>query len=527
MSLRKGGPVTRLSFCLLLLASSLRLVGADPLEDALDLDYGRSLFPGPDAPRPSVGALPGFAAPHSFAGAETGRDEPDFRLPAADSAGMSPRLGAYASLRHLDLVRRKGSFPFAHSRNGSSFGFSLAAAPLLELHFAADRENRDLSMGDSGASIDAGGREWGWRAAMSVPATGVLVPSVVVGGHSSDPAANAMAAVAFRGKLPAGLAWSFAWGREHRDYPIRLELPDYAPLSLPFLFRRDFREAGLAYERGPWEASWSGRWTSDRTPRIRPAGYSLADSARGWRQEARAAFSGGKIMAALDFDLGMGRHVFRGYAVRHGVATPFSWQRAGQADYTARADLAFPGRAGGWGGWLAAGEAEYDALPPELLYGHWFWDRNGVIDSYQGSVLGLFSGETWLLEGTAYAGYAGLGVWRRGKLAGFGYRLSAGYQYLLLDAESHLTRRRTMFILGYTERTSDRAYPTIEADLVPVGLELARAWGSFKVTMGGRAALPARIRMEGEDPGGTGGSGRKARYRGGTSAGLRVEYGLR
>lgn len=149
-----------------------------------------------------------------------------------------------------------------------------------------------------------------------------------------------------------------------------------------------------------------------------------------------------------------------------------------------------------------------------------------MVDSYQGGLLGLFSGETWLMNGAAYAGHAGLGIWWRSAWAGCAYRVSAGYQYLILSANSHLTRRRTEFLLGYTEDTADRTYPTIEADLLPATLEVGRAWGNLSVTVGGQAELPLRIRVE-KPEGGKGGSGSPgAEYGGGTVAGIRLGYRL-
>ena len=50
-----------------------------------------------------------------------------------------------------------------------------------------------------------------------------------------------------------------------------------------------------------------------------------------------------------------------------------------------------------WSGALLKGEA-YEPRDPA---GKWFWDRNQIMDAYQGALLGVFSRETWLLEGSA------------------------------------------------------------------------------------------------------------------------------
>ncbi|MBW8889265.1 MAG: hypothetical protein JF616_16040 [Fibrobacteres bacterium] len=519
---RKGGPLARLSFCLLLCARPVLCEG-DPFEDALGIDYSRQLLPTPVAPRPAVGTLPGFSGSFPFAPGMTGGDE----VPGPQDVNERPaRLTATATLWQRDLIRRDAHFSFSHHRSDDAFGFLLTAIPGVELRFAADRDARELSIGDTAVSANLDGTDWGWRAALSFPLTPFLIPSVVVGARSSDPAADALEALAFRGAAPIGLSWSCAWGRIHRDYPVDLKLPGYASLSLPFLLRQDFAEAGLDYSLGPWDLSWSGRRTWARPPSTRPVGYSLEDSGAVWQQETRAAYARGGFAAALDLGLGGGHHVFRGLTRKDGTLYPFSWQGGEQADYSVRTDVSMAMRKDTLGAWLAAGESEYDALRPDnSAYGRWFWDRNGVVDSYQGSLLGLFSGETWLLNGAAYAGHAGLGLWWRYNLAGFAYRFSAGYQYLILEANSHLTRRRTEFLLGYSEANEDRIYPTVEADLIPLSAELFRAWGNFSVTFGGQAVLPSRVRIE--RAGGTGGGGGSgADYRGGTVAGIRLGYRL-
>jgi hypothetical protein len=493
----------------------------DPFEDALDVDYARQLIPVPDAPRPPVGALPGFS--ETFPLAESDLAEP------GTAPGAAPRLALSGSFWSRELIRRQGRFAFEHSRSGPSLDFACRPALGLELRLSADRDDRLLSMGDTSASVDFGGEDWGWRGAASFPFTPLLVPAVVIGARASDPGADDLHALAFRGAMPAGLSWSFALGRRRRAYPVELKVPGYAAISLPFLLRQDFREAGLAFASGRWEASWSGRWTEARRPAIRPEGYSLDDSARTWRQEARLAFAADGILAALDFDMGMGRHVFQGQSRKAGVRYPFSWQRGRRTDYTARADLAFPLRRGSLGGWIVAGESEYDALRPEIAFGHSVWDRNGAIDSYQGSLLDLFSDETWLMNGAAYAGQAGFGLWRKAEYRGFAARLSAGLHYLILEANSHLTRRRTAFLFGYTEADYDRTYPMTEAWLSPVSIEAGYGRGRVWAKAGVQEAFPLKVeiaRPAGDGGPGGGSGGGATEYGGGLTFGFRIGYRL-
>jgi hypothetical protein len=531
----EGGPPARLSFCspllclLCLLCLGARSATAgDPFEDALDIDYARQLIPIPEAPRPPVGVLPGFSDAFPFP-----LPFPDSTRPFTDSAlagpDTAPRLALSGSFWSRELIKRQARFAFAHSRSEPSLTCFWKPAPGLELRLSADRGQRRLSIGDTAAFADAGGTDWGWRGALSFPITPFLIPSVIVGARSSDPDADALEALAFRGAMTSRLSWSFAWGRRRRAYPVSLKVPEYAAFSFPFLLRQDFREAGLAFASGVWEAEWSGRWTEARRPATRPEGYSLDDSARIWRQEGRLAFKGRGILAALDFDMGMGRHVFQGQSLKAGNPYPFSWQRGRQADYSARADLAFPLRRGSGGGWIVAGESEYDALRPEIAFGHYVWDRNGAIDSYQGTLLDLFNDETWLMNGAAYAGQAGFGLWRKADYRGFTVRVSTGLHYLILESNSHLTRRRTAFLFGYTEEDRDRTYPTTEAWLSPTAIEAGYGRGRVWARAGAQAAFPLKVAIERPSGGGGSGGGSgggKADYRGGLAAGFRIGYSL-
>lgn len=174
---------------------------------------------------------------------------------------------------------------------------------------------------------------------------------------------------------------------------------------------------------------------------------------------------------------------------------------------------------------MTGGETEYDALRPESVFGHYLWDRNGVIDSYEGSILGVFSDETWLMNGAAYAAQAGAGLSRESTTWGWRHRLSLGYHYLLLQANSHLARRERSLFISTSESNVDRAYPTVEADLIPVALDLDRAWGPLRLIAGGQAEIPARIRVYRSGGGGSG-KGGDASYGGGTTSRVRLEYRL-
>ena len=517
----KGGPKARLSFFLPLLsvllvlpAPALRAAAGDPFEAALGVDYQRQLLPSSKAPHPLVGNLPGF-------------EEPSAETPAfsADSARIAARLGLW----RRDLIRKEGRFAFADARDLGSLDLA-AALPGVRLRISADRNDRDFSMGDSAESLDMGEKDWGWRAAASIDITPWLVPGLIVGGISSSPHADALEALALRGSLPLGLEWSMAIGRTNIDYPVDLKLKGYSRLSFPFQLRQAFREAALGFRQGPWQAAWSGRWTRGDVPKVRPQKYSVSDSASAWRQSVQAGYdglrpgAGWKAMA--NADLGMGDHVFQGITVKGNNRYPFSWQQGIQKDYSLRADFQINHKRGESGAWIAGGESEFDAVRPDVPFNKHFWDRNGVLDSYEGSLLGVFNSETWLLNGAVFAAQAGAGIWEAGTVAGCRWRAALGYHYLLLEANSRLTRRQTTLLFSVDEQNFETTYPTVEADLIPVQLELSRAWGDFRVDAQAGAELPARIRIYRSQRSGVKRPPLASEYSGGISAGFQIGYRL-
>ena len=517
----KGGPKARLSFflpvfplLLVLLAPALASAAGDPFEEALGVDYQRQLLPASQAPRPLVGNLPGFNEP----AAET----PAF---SADSARLAARLGIWSR----DLIRKEGRFAFADARDLGTVELA-AMLPGVRLRMAADRSDRDFFLGDTAQSLDMGEKEWGWRAAASIDITPWLVPSLIVGGISSSPHAVAMEALALRGSLPLGLDWSVAIGRSSIDYPVDLKLKAYSRLTFPFQLRQAFREAALGFHQGPWQAAWSGRWTRGEVPKVRPQKYSVSDSATAWRQSVQGGYDGLRPGAGwkgiVSAELGMGDHVFQGITTKGGNRYPFSWQQGIQKDYSLRADFQINHKRGESGAWITGGESEYDAVRPDVPFNKHFWDRNGVLESYEGSLLGVFNSETWLLNGAVYAAQAGAGVWEAGTLAGCRWRAALGYHYLLLESNSHLTRRQTTLLFSVDEQNFETTYPTVEADLIPLQLELSRAWGNVRVDAQAGAELPARIRIYRSEHGGVKRPPSASEYSGGLSAGFQIGYRL-
>jgi hypothetical protein len=308
-------------------------------------------------------------------------------------------------------------------------------------------------------------------------------------------------------------------GRGNPAFPLTVDLSDYKAISIPIRFRREFLDLGLRYHRGPWEGYWFGRGANLRYPFIRPEGYSLSDSGWFWRQETGAAFerdhgkgASGRgasgYRASVDFHLGYGEHAFRGVSRKGGISYPFSYEEATQKAYSIRADLRGYRGERAWGAFAGGAETESDARRPEVAFNHYFWDRNGVIDSYQGSLLGVFNNETWLLNGAAYAGLAGGGIWYGSGFLGFPWRLGLDYAHLVLEANSHLTKRETNLIFAVHEELTDFTSPRITADILTPEIRIGKAWGPWSATLIAEQAIPVRVDAEGRDgEGGPSGSG--------------------
>ncbi len=480
--------------------SATHATAADnPLQAFLGLDYGRQIW---------MPALPVIA--------------PDTLPP--------PRMSASLELDYLNLIRKTGSFAYDHGETVSAAHLSTAAIPEVEIHFTAERSDRDLDMGDTSTSANLGGETWEWMGSVAYHLTPWLTPTVTVGGDSRAQREHAVRALGLKGETGFGLAWSAELGDEHRDFPLTLHLKEYRPLILPLQMRQGYARASLEYRLGAWSAGWSGLWSRMRYADVPPNGYALGDSGRSWSQSGKVArdgiWNGAGWKASAEIQLGYGSHAFHGLSRRDQTQTRFSYQEAEQRSYSLRADLQSAHRGWDWGAYAGAAELEYDALRPDVAYDRHFWDRNGIIDSYQGSLLGVFDDETWLLNGAAYLSQAGGGLWAAKSLGGWRGEAGLGYGHLTLEANSHLTKRETTLILAYKEEDFDKTFPNVDADVLTPELRVTGSWGGMFLKASAAQALPVRVSIARTGGSGGGGSGTSDNeYSGGTRG--RVEIGWR
>ncbi len=451
------------------------------------------------------------------------------RPPDPDTA--KPKLSAAMALDHQDLVHKTGSFAYDHAETISSLTLASSAIPGLDVRFALERSRRLMAFGDSSSGIGAGGTGMDWNGSVTYLLTPWMVPTLSVGGDSHTSHLSALEELAFAGAAPCGLAWSAAIGRKSLDYPVTLKVPDYEPISLPVQLRQDFRELGLRFHPGRWDAAWRGRWTQSRYPKVLPEGYSLADSGSGWKHTGSIAYDGtcaaSGYRISMAGDIAYGGSAFRGANRRGEGIYVFSYQENIRKSYSLRADLLSLRHRWEWGAFAGGGESEYDAVRPDVPFNRHFWDRNGAIDSYQGGLLGVFNDETWLFNGAAYLAQIGAGPWAATRLAGWYGRLGLGYHYLLLQSNGHLTKRQTSFLLAYQEENIDRVNPEIRAHVLTPELRLEKSWRRVKFSATGTQALPVRVSVKRENgSAGSGSSGTGSRYSGGTLARLEAGWTL-
>jgi hypothetical protein len=442
------------------------------------------------------------------------------------------KLSATLAWDYLDLIRKTGPLAYDYAEAVSSLDVGAILSPGLETHLGLARSRRELGMRDSASGVDNGGRAWDWRATVTYRLTPWIVPSLSVGGDSHDPGVSSLSAFRLAGGVGSWLDWSLGVGRKSLSHPASLTVPDYAPIPLPVEVRQDFREAGLRLRSRGWDAAWTGRWTRAHYPGVRPRGYSLGDSGTSRSDSVALAFSrsgDGKgirrgFSASLTGEFAQGRHTFRGINRKGDGASLFSYQETLDKLYLLRADLRARRGAWEWGAFAGGGETEFDAVRPQTAFNHHFWERNGALDSYQGGLLGVFSDETWLFNGAAYAAQASGGAWSARSWEGWRAGLGLGYHYLRLESNSHLTQRQSTLLLAYKEKSFDKTYPRIDASILAPELRLDKSWGRITVSASAAQALPIRVEIAG---GGTG-TTRPAQaggFSGGTQA--RLELGWR
>lgn len=424
------------------------------------------------------------------------------------------------------LIRKTGSFRLDHDESGPALGMHLNPAPGVALHssWIGTERRRVYAQSDYGGVQEDSPRQV--RGSAEFAARPWLVP-VVAGGTGSD--GYREAAVALRGSA-AGFSWGIASGLNHRREPLILELENYSPMTIPLFLRRDFHAA-----TGKWEGEnagvfWTGRLERTRHPETFEAGYSLADSGRNL-EHAGGFFlqdspSRGRYRISLEGGTLTGRHTFRGVNTGTEGTYQFSYAEARNHVRWARADAqASTGRVT-YGAFAGASRLDWEIPRPETAAGRHFWDRNGVLDSYEGNVFGVFSRETWLFDGAAAFRQTAAGAWLAAPAGGWRARGGLTWHLVELHARGHLTKRTSSLLIAYSEKDYHPEFPGVRAHLLTPELTLTRVLGNLGVAVSVRQALPVHVRLRRED--GTAATDRglpgSSSYSGGTEARLQLGW---
>jgi hypothetical protein len=507
------------------LASALFLAAVSPpagaSEDLLNmvtgLDYGRHILmkPGPCLEDQRVEPVPGLRL----------RD-----MSCPEKAGPPPpTVSAAQSLNHRNLLDKGGSAPdILYRENTATLELRLHPHRMIDLRATGERGvwKREYEGSPPGFAWEHNADAWRLQGNAAFTLTPWLIPVLSAG---TGPGNEREFGVALRGVL-SGFSWSLATGRKQRDISLMLDLPDYTPLTLPFILRQDYRAAALSWTGQRVEAAWTTTMRENRHPDRFDSPYSLSDSGRNITHAAGTALFGNvgetRYRASLEGEYVQGRHVFRG--VRAGeVPYQFSYEEARHHLGWLRADL--QGSRGAWEGGLFAGGAWINAtaLRPETAGGRYFWDRSGVMDSFEGNVLDIFSRETWLFDGNARFSQKVWGGWLATPIAGWRCRL--GVSYLALDGKAggHLTKRTSMLIIAYTETDHFPESPEVRAQVLMPELKVSRRFGHAFLEASMAQAIPVGMTLrhsDGTDAPTTGRGGSK--WSGGTEANLRIGWGI-
>jgi hypothetical protein len=521
------------------LAASPAPGAADAFETWMGIDVDRHLWMTTGACRDEalIEAVPGVRRGGGFCARGPG-------APASGEGDSPPRFSLEGSSSYRNLLRREpGSGGDSLSRirhDDLTHALRLEGRPARLLRVRADLETstppfsrRDFREPSLGFSAEPSSPAWTARATLAVPILPWLVPAASAGTGSDG---RHEAALGLSGDL-AGFYWAFASGRQERDLPSRLLLEDYAPFDFPLQLRRTFHAASAEWRGRRLELSATARLTRDRHPGAPGAAYTGSDSGQSAEVIAGAAWSdsgaAGRWRAAVEGQRFEGRAVFRGLREREGGLYQFAYLETRARSAWLRAEVSL--RRGAWegGAFAGGGAVRWDAYRPEVPAGRFFWDRNAVIDSYQGGLVDLFSRETWLFDGRLGLGTRSAGAWAARSFGAWDLRSGAAWNHLDLEAHGRLTQRTSTLIVGTEERDAYLDFPGLEAHLLTPELSLARRfaeWG-MRVEVSVAQALPLRLRLREDAGAGEGGGGDRALpsasdYSGGTRARLLAAWTL-
>jgi hypothetical protein len=409
--------------------------------------------------------------------------------------------------------------------------------PLSWVTFRSNLEytRSERSLQDNSVGQNFGGTQWISRNALELFARSWFVPVFAVGIGSEE---NRELAVGLRGDL-SGFSWAAIAGTSEKNVPLVLRLENYSPMSVPLLERQEYQALTAGWRGGLWEFNGTARRRLDRHPDTFDPFYSLVDSGESREVLAGAAYSSagrassGKDSGALPhFRISIEAEYLEGARVFRGVRSTetlyqFAYEETRNRNAWARTDLRI--ERGTWrtGMYVGASSLDWDAVRPAIASGKHFWDRSGVLDSYEGNILNIFTRETWLFNGDFQYRQGATGMWAESTIRGWTIRPGLNVHILDAEAHGHLTKRTSTLIIAYTEEDYQLDFYGITAGFLTPELGLTRRLGRGRLEFFAAQAIPVSIRMRHGVDDGAGASqnlSSKRSYSGGTRANLRFSW---
>lgn len=320
-----------------------------------------------------------------------------------------------------------------------------------------------------GYSTDSSGAQWSLRAQGWDQALGLrLGPRVLATAHALLPlgpdaqgfAAGAALEIGGRDSTGWLARMQGEWGRSRHD--VTAMLPGYLPVTVTSNLESHSLLAGLGWKGRTWRAATTGAYRRLGTPASGDA--KLANHVHATLAQGAALYAARFADHAMPWSLeahaeglaGQGHEV--GYRGQTGVGDPFAWVpwrlQAGRASLRLASDaeryrLGVEGQAAG---------GVLRLLRPLDPAGHWLWNRNQILDAYQGSLTGIFTRENWTGIGRAAFHREGANAFAQGRWSPGAWDLRPGLDLglhrLAWEGWTRLTRSQTALLL-YTTQTRD------------------------------------------------------------------------
>jgi len=500
----------------------------DPFQADLGLNYDRLwMKPTPCSQDPLIEGLPSLQREGVYCPSDPSgfSDFSDF-----SSAGKQPLPPVSAALNwdYQDLLHKSGSFALDYEDAVSGSEIRLNFIPKLDIRTSVQQVQWDRTVGDSSLRIQE--KQTLWQSQNSASYTlGSWVPYLVANWNS---AGGWETALALRGAAPLGFSGSIALGAQREVYPVALTLEGYSPISVPFLLQQDFAALSAGWRkkfRGRLlSLDWTGRWRLSCLPTNRNNTYSLSDSGQNLENIVDLAVADsqarGWYRLSLEASLNSGQHVFEGSNNTEATPFNFGYEQTQDKDYSLRLNAEAGKKNWDAGVFAGASVLEWDGLRPEAAFDKYFWDRNSILNSYEGNIFDIFDDETWLFDGNMNFHQWSSGAWLARNFPHWRAECGLAYNAMNFEGLGHLSKKTTTLLIAYTEQDYTYDFQGLQADLLTPELKVSGRWGHFFALASLAQALPLSVQLQGENASSQNVSA--SSYSGGTRAEAKIGWGF-